>query len=174
MIGGSVGFRTRSSSDVVTAQVPEFSGVVWFAAESSFGAHVGAGLAFIVPQTEDLVAVVDLQPSFLLYYAVRVFSKGYILFVYLLGGGWVSALVPCASAPWRVPAGVTPSSCVVVAPVVLVGTAGALAFLLAERDVVGWLSHQGLGVEDLSKGLGSAIVVPKVGGLSLCAGCPVL
>ena len=103
VIGGSVGFRTRSSSDVVTAQVPEFSGVVWFAAESSFGAHVGAGLAFIVPQTEDLVAVVDLQPSFLLYYAVRVFRRvAFHSFTFWVVDGflpWFPVLLPLGGFP---------------------------------------------------------------------------
>ena len=66
VFGGPMGFPTWPSSDVKGAHVPELSGVVRLAAEGSFRAHVGAGLTFVVPQTEHLVARVDLQPSILL------------------------------------------------------------------------------------------------------------
>ena len=55
-----MGFPTWLSSGIKGAHVPELSGVVRLAAEGSSRAHVGAGLTSVVPQTEHLVAHVDL------------------------------------------------------------------------------------------------------------------
>ena len=103
------------------------------------------------------------------------FSKGLVFSFYshLLGAGAALAVVSSASAPRGVSAGIAPSSCVVVVSVALTVAARTLASFLSKCGAVGWLGHQGLGVDDLAKGLRGGVVIPEVGGLALCAGCSV-
>ena len=64
--------------------------------------------------------------------------------------------------------------CVVVVSAGLTVAAGALTPFLSKCGAVGWLGHQGLGVDDLAKGLSGGVVVREVGGLSFSTGCSVL
>ena len=90
-----------------------------------------------------------------------------------MSAGVALVVASSASASGGVSAGVASPSCVVVVSAGLAVAAGALPPFLPKGGAVGWLVHQGLGVDDLAKGLSGSVVVPEVGGLPFGAGCSV-